>query len=80
VFLLDMSPGVLEFKQLGPMMKLDLAPINLMYRFALVLYGTPVLTQPTKSVVLKNVGSSVLNRLGLAPINLSNTIGPIYAG
>jgi len=80
VFLLDMSPGVLEFKQLGPMMKLDLAPINLMYRFALVLYGTPVLTQPTKSVVLKNVGSSVLNRLGLAPINLANTIGPIYAG
>lgn len=80
VFLLDMSPGVLEFKQLGPMMKLDLAPINLMYRFALVLYGTPVLTQPTKAVILKNVGASALNALGVPSTSMLNVLGPMYAG
>ncbi len=80
VFLLDMSPGVLEFKQLGPMMKLDLAPINLMYRFALVLYGTPVLTQPTKAIVLKNVGVSSITNPNLTTTSLLNVLGPIYAG
>jgi len=80
VFLLDMSPGVLEFKQLGPMMKLDLAPINLMYRFAMVLYGTPVVTQPTKQVILKNVGASALNSLGVEPVSMLNVLGPMYAG
>lgn len=60
VFLLDMDPAqAMVFKQLAPLMKMDLATIDTTYRFALLLYGTPVVYAPNKHVIFKNVNTTV---------------------
>jgi len=46
---------VLCWKQLGPMIKYDLAVVDTSYRWLQLIYGTPLITAPRKNVILKNV-------------------------
>lgn len=55
--LLDSSPEVWKFKQLAPLMKLDLAIISPAYRFMLLMYGTLLNHAPRKQVRFINVGN-----------------------
>lgn len=55
-FLIDSSDDVWSFKQLAPLMKMDLAVLSPATRFMLLLYGTPVLYAPKKMVTFKNIG------------------------
>lgn len=47
----------LAFKQLAPLMKMDLATIAASYRFMILLYGTCIIYAPLKMVVIKNIGA-----------------------
>lgn len=49
---------VLDFKQLLPMVKMPLATIDDSVRWLQKLYGTPILYNPNKMVVVKNIGST----------------------
>lgn len=54
-FLLQNDSETICFKQLAPMLKMDLARVAASYRFMLLLYGTPVVFAPRKNVILKNI-------------------------
>lgn len=54
-FLIDNSIDVWSFKQLAPLMKMDLAVLSPATRFMLLLYGTPILYAPKKMVTFKNI-------------------------
>ena len=54
--MLDQEQG-LSFKQLAPLMKMDLATIAASYRFMLLLYGVPIVYAPLKFVLIKNIGA-----------------------
>lgn len=54
--LLQSDKEVLTFKQLAPMMKMDLAILAPVRRFMILLYGTPILYIPTKSIRFINIG------------------------
>lgn len=54
--LLDMSNQSLTFKQLAPMLKMNLAIISPAIRWMQLLYGTPIVYAPGKNVVFKNIG------------------------
>jgi hypothetical protein len=54
-FLVDNSVDVWAFKQLAPLMKMDLAVLSPATRFMILLYGTPILYAPKKMVVFKNI-------------------------
>jgi len=54
-FLIDNSIDVWAFKQLAPLMKMDLAVLSPATRFMILLYGTPVLYAPKKMVTFKNI-------------------------
>ena len=47
---------VIEFAQLAPLMKMDLAMLSPAYRFMVLLYGTPLLYAPKKMVRIINIG------------------------
>lgn len=47
---------VIEFAQLAPLMKMDLAMLAPAYRFMILLYGTPLLYAPKKLVRIINIG------------------------
>lgn len=47
---------VIEFAQLAPLMKMDLAMLSPAYRFMVLLYGTPLLYNPKKMVRFINIG------------------------
>ena len=55
-FLLENSEDIWSFKQLAPLMKMDLAILAPAYRFMILLYGTPFLYQPKKMVRFINIG------------------------
>ena len=55
-FLIDNSEEVHAFRQLAPLMKMDLAIISPAYRFMVLHYGTPLLFAPKKMVRFINVG------------------------
>lgn len=55
-FLIEPTTEVWSFKQLAPLMKMDLATISPATRFMILLYGTPILYAPKKMVVLDNIG------------------------
>jgi hypothetical protein len=57
-FLLENSEDLWSFKQLAPLMKMDLAVIAPAYRFMILLYGTPILYQAQKVVKFINVGNN----------------------
>lgn len=53
----EMTPSVLTFRQLMPMMKLDLAVLSPAYRWMILLYGTPIMFAPRKWIRMINVGN-----------------------
>jgi hypothetical protein len=55
-YLGELDPQVLAFKQLAPMMKMDLAVLGPAIRWMILLYGTCVLYQPKKWAKIINVG------------------------
>lgn len=56
--MLEHSEQVYAFKQLAPLMKMDLATLAPSTRFMILLYGTPILYAPKKWVKLINIGST----------------------
>lgn len=54
-FLIDNSTDVWSFKQLAPLMKMDLAVLSPATRFMILLYGTPILYAPQKMVTFRNI-------------------------
>lgn len=52
----EMSPSVLTFRQLLPMMRLDLAVLAPAYRWMILLYGTPIMFAPKRWLRLINIG------------------------
>ncbi len=57
--LFQMDTEVIEFAQLAPLMKMDLALLSPAYRFMILLYGTPFLYAPKKMVRIVNIGEAV---------------------
>lgn len=57
--LLQFDNEVVEFAQLAPLMKMDLAVLSPAFRFMILLYGTPFLYAPKKMVRLMNIGTTV---------------------
>jgi len=55
-YLGELTPSVLTFRQLLPMMKMDLAVLAPAYRWMILLYGTPLMFAPKKWIRLINVG------------------------
>lgn len=64
-FMGEMSPEVLAFKQLAPMMKMDLATLGPVIRWMILLYGVPVLYAPKKFMRYKNIKADVPGNLGI---------------
>jgi hypothetical protein len=54
--LLQFDNEVVEFAQLAPLMKMDLAVLSPAFRFMILLYGTPFLYAPKKMVRFVNIG------------------------
>lgn len=57
-FLLMHDADVLSFKQLGSMIKYDLAVTDTSYKWLQLLYGMIVINAPRKNVILENIGLS----------------------
>ena len=55
-YLGELTPSVLTFRQLAPLMRMDLAVLAPAYRWMVLMYGTPILFAPRKWVRLTNVG------------------------
>lgn len=62
-YLTQHDTDVYEFKQLAPLMKMDLAIIGPAKRFMVLLYGTPIVYAPGKIVRFMNIGRS--DRVGI---------------
>lgn len=56
--LLDMTDQSLTFKQLSPMIKMNLAVVSPAIRWMQLLYGTPIVYAPKKNVIFRNIGLS----------------------
>lgn len=56
-FILENTQDIWAFKQLAPLMKMDLAVLAPATRFMILLYGTPIIYQPTKVVRIVNIGT-----------------------
>jgi hypothetical protein len=54
--LLDLTSQSLAFKQLSPMIKMNLAIVSPAIRWMQLLYGTPIVYAPKKNVVFRNIG------------------------
>jgi len=54
--LIQEDQEIIEFKQLAPLMKMDLAITSPAYRFMVLLYGTPFLYAPLKMIRFINIG------------------------
>lgn len=57
-FMGEFTPEVIAFKQLAPIMKMDLAMLGPSYRWMILLYGVPQLYAPKKWVRIKNIKAS----------------------
>lgn len=55
-YLGELTPSVLTFRQLMPLMKMDLAILSPAYRWMILLYGTPILFAPKKWMRFLNIG------------------------
>lgn len=62
-FMGEFTPETIAFKQLAPIMKMDLATIGPAYRWMILLYGVPQLYAPKKWVRIKNIkaGNTINN-------------------
>jgi hypothetical protein len=61
-YLGELTPSVLTFRQLLPMMKLDLAVVGPAFQWLIMLYGTPILFAPKKWLRYINVGNADIVR------------------
>lgn len=52
----QLSPEVITFRQLAPLMKMDLAQLGPAYRWMIMLYGVPLLFARRKWAKIKNIG------------------------
>ena len=52
----EMTPSVMTFRQLLPMLRMDLAVLAPAYRWMILMYGTPLLFAPRKWLRMVNVG------------------------
>lgn len=59
-FLLMHDSDCLSWKQLGSMIKYDLAVTDTSYKWLQLLYGTPLISAGRKHVIAKNINSSIL--------------------
>lgn len=57
-FMGEFTPETIAFKQLAPIMKMDLAMLGPAYRWMILLYGVPQLYAPKKWVRIKNIKAS----------------------
>ena len=57
-FMGEFTPEVIAFKQLAPIMKMDLAQLGPVYRWMILIYGVPQLYAPKKWMKFKNIKSS----------------------
>jgi hypothetical protein len=55
-FLGELTPQVITFRQLAPIMKMDLSIIAPAYRWMILLYGTPLVFIPKRWVKIINIG------------------------
>jgi hypothetical protein len=55
-YLGELTPSVLTFRQLAPLMRMDLAVMGPAYRWMVMMYGTPILFAPRKWVRMTNIG------------------------
>lgn len=55
-YLLSNEAEVVRFKQLAPLMKMDLAIVATAYRWMQLLYGTPIVYAPRKNAIFANIG------------------------
>lgn len=60
-FMGEFTPEVLAFKQLAPIMKMDLALLGPAYRWMILIYGVPQLYAPKKWMKFKNIKASNFN-------------------
>ena len=58
-YLLMHDPDVLCWKQLGSMIKYDLAVTTTQYEWLQLLYGTPLIMAPRKNVIIANIKSGL---------------------
>jgi hypothetical protein len=58
-FICERSTNLFAFKQLAPLMKMDLAVIAPSTRFMILLYGTPILYAPKKMNYIINIGTNI---------------------
>lgn len=63
-FLGEMSQEVIAFKQLAPLMKMDLATLGPVIRWMILLYGVPVLYAPKKFMRYTNIKADVPGFIG----------------
>lgn len=68
-FMGEFTPDVIAFKQLAPIMKMDLALLGPAYRWMILIYGVPQLYAPKKWMKFKNIKASS-----------SNSSSKLYAG
>lgn len=57
-FMGEFTPEVITFKQLAPIMKMDLATLGPAYRWMILIYGVPQLFAPKKWCKIKNIKAS----------------------
>ena len=57
-FMGEMTPDVIAFKQLAPIMKMNLATLGPCIRWMILLYGVPVLYAPKKWMKFVNIKAS----------------------
>lgn len=63
-FMGEFTPEVIAFKQLAPIMKMDLAQLGPVYRWMILIYGVPQLYAPKKWMKYKNIKSNTkVNRV-----------------
>lgn len=64
-FMGEFSPEVIAFKQLAPIMKMNLATLGPCIRWMILLYGVPVLYAPKKWMRFKNIKATSRGNIGL---------------
>lgn len=64
-FMGEFTPEVIAFKQLAPIMKMNLATIGPSIRWMILMYGTPVLYAPKKWMKFKNIKATSNGNAGL---------------
>lgn len=63
-FMGEMGADILAFKQLAPMMKMDLATLGPVIRWMILLYGVPVIYAPKKWMRFTNIKADVPGYVG----------------